>query len=127
MTKQKQAERLESIKALKKYLRPGKQVYTIVTHVSRSGMSRTIRLYTVRAGELVEITWHVSKILGWRNTDKGLLVQGCGMDMGFHTVYSLGYSLYPKGFKLAKNQYGRNGDTSGYDKDGGYALKQVWM
>lgn len=47
------------------------------------------------------------------------------MDMTFEVVYELGHYLYPKGFKLSKGQYGRNGDTSGYDKDGGYALTNV--
>jgi hypothetical protein len=28
-----------------------------------------------------------------------------------------------KGFKF----YGRNGDASGWDADGGYALRQEWM
>ena len=47
------------------------------------------------------------------------------MDMGFALVYELSRELYPKGFKVAG--VGRNGDTSGHDKDGGYALKQRWL
>ena|ERR1035437_1828097 len=50
---------------------------------------------------------------------------GCGMDMGFHLVYNLGRTLFPEGFKVEGR--GRNGDASGWDKDGGYALKQRWI
>jgi hypothetical protein len=81
--------------------------------------------------------------------DAGLFVSGCGMDMCFHTVYNLGRILFPDGFgeegelshgrkirpqtreqaakaveKGAKFR-GRNGDTSGWDTDGGYALKKA--
>jgi hypothetical protein len=84
----------------------------------------------------------------------GLKVGGCGMDMCFATVYNLGRALFPEGFgetltttgaasgkerrtrpiskaesarlvKAGWNAYGRNGDTSGWDNDGGYALKAV--
>ena len=55
----------------------------------------------------------------------GLVVGGCGMDMGFHVVYSLGRVLWPKGFKV--NGIGRNGDISGHDKDGGYRLVHQWL
>jgi len=79
----------------------------------------------------------------------GLKVNGCGMDMCFSTVYNLGRALFPEGFgergkmpmghivrpgtpvlaakAVAKGAkfYGRNADPSGWDKDGGYALKAV--
>jgi len=82
----------------------------------------------------------------------GLKVGGCGMDMCFATVYNLGSALFPEGFgevltttgaasgkqrstrpvskdeaarlvKAGWNARGRNGDTSGWEKSGGYALK----
>jgi hypothetical protein len=80
--------------------------------------------------------------------DAGLYVQGCGMDMCFHTVYNLGRTLFPDGFgeagfdgqagirrpktseeaaemvKAGWGFRGRNGDTSGWDNDGGYALNK---
>lgn len=52
-------------------------------------------------------------------------IGGCGMDMGFHIAYELGRVLFPEGFKV--DGVGRNGDTSGWDNDGGYALYQRWM
>ena len=59
--------------------------------------------------------------------DGSVIVGGCGMDMGFNIVYSLSRRLWPKGFKLPKGKAGRNGDTSGTDTDGGYALNQRWL
>lgn len=47
------------------------------------------------------------------------------MDMGFSVVYNLSSALFPDGFKTTG--FGRNGDTSGWDKDGGYKLKQEWI
>lgn len=109
----------------------GKTVYTTVHKVSSTGMSRTMSVFVVDEDDSIRnITSYVAMLTG--NTylrDKNhLRVGGCGMDMGFHVVYSLGRCLYPDGFKLPKDKkYGRNGDTSGYDKDGGYALNQQWL
>ncbi len=87
------------------------------------------------------------------NKDRAVIVGGCGMDMAFALVYELGYALYPDGFgQLSSKDYGaqapmthrpktkkeaanmieagvvfergRNGDTGGWDNDGGYALNK---
>lgn len=104
-------------------------VYTKVNHVSSSGMTRHISCYVARNNQIEDITWYVSQVIGERRNNKngGIVVGGCGMDMGFHLVYWLSGALYPKGFKLADGERGRNGDTSGYDTDGGYCLKQRWL
>ena len=52
----------------------------------------------------------------------GLRVSGCGMDMGFHVVYNLGYALWPDGTPEPHGT--RNGAP---DSDGGYALKHRWL
>jgi hypothetical protein len=111
---------------LHEYLKAGDKVYTILRQVSRSGMSRHISVLTSKN---YDITYLVAKVLGERRNenDGGLVIGGCGMDMGFEVVYRLGYALYPKGFKLTKGMYGRNSDTSRYEKDGGYAFKQEWL
>ena len=97
----------------------------------------------------------VAKALDWTFDDKrvALHVTGCGMDIGFHVVYCLSSVLYPNGYGLkcedcgyrpaAKDQTtliyapskclkshkfcGRNGDPTGWDPDGGYALEHQWM
>lgn len=119
-----------STKYLKKLFARNTRVYTSVKRVSSSGMSRHILVYVSRKNQIIDITWHVGNVAGYTHSDKtgGLIVGGCGMDMGFHLIYSLSRCLYPKGYKLPKSQkYGRNGDTSGFDKDGGYRLKQQWL
>jgi hypothetical protein len=124
----------EALEYLHKYLKPSDKVYTILRQVSRSGMSRHISvLRGTRTGDIAEahephdITYLVARVLGERRDDKdgGLVVSGCGMDMGFEIVYRLGYALFPNGFEV--KGIGRNGDASGWDKDGGYALKQEWL
>lgn len=123
-------EKTEAIASLKKMgVKAGKKVYTIVRHVSASGMSRSISSFIQHKGDIICIDWYINRILGYKfdKNQRGLKIGGCGMDMGFHLVYSLGRALYPEGFKLTKDQYGRNGDKSGFDKDGGYSLKQTWM
>ncbi len=161
---QKQVEQQEAIDHLRKVLKPGDRVFGIVRTVSRSGMSRTIDFYAF--GERIEhgkssgcdriyLSGYVATALDYRRDNSGALkVQGCGMDMIFHTVYNLSRTLFPDGFGLPCENgtvkgpmhwqegyrpktaqeaaemveakaafYGRNGDRSGWDEDGGYALK----
>lgn len=124
MTKQVQAE---AIKLLRKLVRPGDTVHTILRHVSASGMTRRIDLVKITRKGPLYLTVLAAKACGYRTTGNGngLVIGGCGMDMGFEAVYQLGRALFPKGFKV--KGVGRNGDKSGWDKDGGYALKQQWL
>ena len=95
-----------------------------------------------------DISWLVADAIGdrWDDRRGGVVVGGCGMDMCFATVYALGRALFPDGFgivgekdgkrrrpKTAKAAAqmvrhgwafrGRNSDRSGWDTDGGYALR----
>lgn len=130
------ASALKTLKALK----PGQTIYFVVTHVSKSGMQRSIEFYipehgatwdakrerSIKSRQLVieRITWEMSRVLGYRIDQKhgGVVVGGCGMDMGFHCVYNLGRVLFPKG--TSKPHGTRNGKP---DSDGGYALKSRQM
>jgi hypothetical protein len=108
---------------LLKLVKAGQTVYTDCHEVSRSGMSRRISVYIVVKGEIVDITRRVSIITGSGLSSRGgLIVGGCGMDMGFHIVYTLGRCLWPKG--TSKPHRTRNGAP---DRDGGYALKHSWL
>lgn len=100
---------------------------------------------------IYDISWLVAKAIGARFDDKngGVVMGGCGMNMCFAAVYNLGRVLFPDGFgilgerqppmspkkvrpnspkhaaQLVRAGYefrGRNGDASGWDTDGGYAL-----
>ena len=74
-------------------------VWTSLKHVSQSGMSRDITLLTSHEGRILDITWYASHAmetgaLKERNGSRVIRVGGAGMDMGFHLVYSLSYSLF---------------------------------
>lgn len=110
-------------KELRKFIRPNQKVYTFLRSVSSSGMSRNISVFVVHGKELRNITHMVSDALAIGEAKTGgLRVTGCGMDMGFHVVYSLGMALWPKG--TAKPHGTRNGEP---DRNGGYALKHEWI
>lgn len=147
--KGKQARREYCKQELRSMLKPGDTVYCMVRSVSSSGMSRTISLYIIENGKLRNIDGLVVDVLDYRESKRGgFVVNGCGMDMCFGTVYNLGRYLFPDGFGIdgkdslglrfpapltkqaAENAVkrgfifrGRNGDSSGWDSDGGYALK----
>jgi hypothetical protein len=122
----RQQEREDSRNSLREMLKPGTKVYTILTHVSRSGMSRNIKVIYMKGGQPIDISYSVANVLGYPQADDGSVkIGGAGMDMGFALVYELGYALYPKGFKTEPG-YWRN-EPMEYETDGGYALKQEWM
>lgn len=102
LTKKQQAEneRNEAKEKLRGWLKPGDTVFTILRHVSRSGMMRHISLVANVEGETMDITYWAAKAMGDKLADDGgIKVGGCGMDMGFSLVYSLGRTLYPDGFQ----------------------------
>lgn len=70
-------------------------VYVVLRSRSKSGMSRTLTLFTIRDNEPRDITHKVGLVCGWKlNKDGDLKVSGCGMDMGFHVVYTLSRFLF---------------------------------
>jgi len=122
MTKKQQSVEVAR-ETLRKMVKPGDTVQTILRHVSRSGMTR--RISVIVNGNDVDYLVEQLGVYNRAKNGPGLVVGGCGMDMGFSLVYSLSRRLFPKGFKV--DGTGRNGDTSGWDDDGGYALKQRWL
>ena len=123
----KDTAKQEAIEELRTMLKPGDTVYTILRHVSRSGMSRVIDPVLMTPDGPRTIAHLAAKVLDSPlDRDRwGVKQTGCGMDMGFNLVYNLSYYLFPDGFRVEGR--GRNGDMSGWDKDGGYALKQKWL
>lgn len=143
----------DAVARLREWVKPGDTVYCILRHVSSSGMSRVIDLKIIHDGAPLHIGYNVAKALGmsWDDRRNGIKVGGCGMDMGFALVYELAHALFPDGFGVVgtlplghsirpqtKEQAseavargavfrGRNGDDSGWDNDGGYALKHSWL
>jgi hypothetical protein len=175
---QAESQREDALLRLRAILKPGDTVYCVLRNRSASGMTRRISVFaldkqdakTRTAGWFIhDISFDASKVLRERinHDDGGLIISGCGMDMGFHVVYELGRRLFPEGFgeegqllrkSTAKQRMdpayntdpidtrrpatpaeakamvgagyefrGRNGDRSGWDTDGGYALRRVWL
>lgn len=107
-------ERNESIAALRKILKSGDTVYTVIRKAAPSGMSREIDLFVFRGArgdKKLWLSWHASKVLGIPQAKDGgaLKVRGAGMDMGFGVVYELSSRLF----------HGKN--------RAGYLLKQEWL
>jgi hypothetical protein len=113
----KELEKSESIERLRKLFAGDTKpvIYTINRHTSASGMSRDISLLYVKGGAIHNITYSASLALGWSLSEKSgnraIRVNGTGMDMGFHTVYTLSSVLF-------------RGTVEG---DAGYTLKQEWL
>jgi hypothetical protein len=117
MTTLKERDQQASITRLREILTPGDTVYTVMTHVSRSGMLRHIKPLAHYKGEVVNVSWDVARALDWQmNKDRDAVkVDGCGMDMGFHLVYSLSYALFRDSAQIDSRQ------------QSGYLLNQRWL
>lgn len=101
----------EALARLHELLKPGDTVHTILRHVARSGMSRRISAVKIGPdGDTFQLD-HLIEAIGLARTGKheGLIIGGCGMDMGFHLVYELSSRLFPDGFGCI----GKGADGSG--------------
>ena len=143
MTKAQEKERQEAKEYLRTLIKPGDTVYTILRHVSRSGMSQVIDplVMTTDARPYSIAGWVAEALDEPLDRDRwGVEVGGCGMDMGGHLVYNLSYILFPDGFGCIGEHCPSNDHSNDYlnpgrdktldyspdrhHKDGGYALKQ---
>ena len=98
------AQQQEAKEMIRKFVKPGGTVYTVIRSVSRSGMSRCMDAYAFYLDDKGRIQkqyltgWLVALGIGsqsrsmWEKS-AGMRVNGCGMDMGFHVVDSLNYAL----------------------------------
>lgn len=145
-TKQEKQEQLaHTVTTLNNLVKPGDTLYTEVTHVARSGMSRSIRVFVMSNNEPIDITYYAMVLLGLKvdQTNGGVKMSGCGMDMGFALVYDLSRVLFRDKFECIGNsdEYskrcpsndhvnsgpGRNDYTPHMHSNGGYALRQRWL
>jgi hypothetical protein len=73
-------------------------------------------LKVVENGRITDITYYAAAVLDYPlvevNGSRALRVGGCGMDMGFHAVYSLSSVLFR---------------TRAADGDSGYLLNHSWL
>src|SRR3989304_5798546 len=99
----KKTEQIEIAKQkLKDMLPPGTTVYTVLRHVSQSGMFRIIDMQIKTETGISRIPPYLLDDVGfYYKQDKreaGYRVSGCGMDMGFAIVYDLARILYNEGW-----------------------------
>lgn len=132
------ADKAKALEYLHEYLKPGDKVYTILRHVSQSGMNRRISVIIPTLSKegkpgFYDITHLVATACEYRTDprNEGLKVGGCGMDLGFSVVYHLSHVLWPDGFACTgdgcpSNDHS-NGENNSHHIDGGYALKQSWL
>lgn len=102
MTTASRTEQTEAVERLREWVNEGDTIYCILRHVSRSGMLRVIDLVKVDGDRVYSLGWNAAKAIGWtydRERD-GVKVNGAGMDMGFHLVYTLAQVMYGDGYKL---------------------------
>lgn len=121
---------------LRELLNPGDTVYLVLTHVARSGMQRRIMALIVRGEperttpEIMDVSGLVARAIGWRYVGhhaQGVVVNGTGMDMGFHLVYTLAGCLVasaPTGNAWHPASAPLGNWT---DREVGYALTHRWL
>jgi hypothetical protein len=111
-------DRVEALEALRDRVeratrdRDGRPiVYLVLRSVARSGMSRVIWPFVTVDGEPLGLGYCGAVALERRYDERkeGIVVQGCGMDMGFELVYAMSCKLY------------------GYQDRGGYRLSHRWL
>lgn len=141
MATRQSPEQRAAIDILWANLVPGDTLYTILRHVSRSGMQREIDIISIKCAEVRHWSHVVARALGRKiGPHYGIKIGGAGMDMGFALVYELSSVLWPDGFmcvgdsticgKRCPSNDHSNGDrnyTPHLHRDGGYALRQAWI
>ena len=130
-------ERERARDQLREILPPGSTVYTILHQVGRSGMSRRVGVRAIVDGEPMYLDGliHAAEPSFFPLGDReGIIMGGCGMDMGFHLVYSLSRMLYRDAFDCIGEDCPSNDHSNGdrdytphKHSDGGYALRQRWI
>jgi hypothetical protein len=114
----------EDINRLKAWIEANNYtVYTVIRHVSKSGMMREIsavipvidiprydntgdkpRVVHPHVMQFVHPSYTIAGLLNRSYSDKNghnaVVCHGCGMDMGFDLVYNLSSVLYGDGYKI---------------------------
>jgi hypothetical protein len=94
--------REQAIEKLREAIEPNDTLYTQLEHVTKSGMTRFIKVRQIKDDYPYDFTYLVAKALDWKYSDKyyAIKVGGCGMDMGFDLIYNLSYVLHGDGYAI---------------------------
>lgn len=103
---------------LREEFKPGDTVWTILQHVGSSGMTRRIGVRSITDNLPHECDGLVAVALDLKfDRDRGGVVMGgCGMDMGFHLAYSLSSTLYPDGHACLGEKCPSNDHSNDYNE-----------
>ena len=84
------------------YLHGQTTIWVLCRHVSSGGATRVLSFFVVKDNTILCIDWFLQDFLGYKPHKKfdGVVVKGCGMDMGFHVVYSLSQALFNDGYAI---------------------------
>lgn len=126
MTKDEAKQHLATI------LPPGARIYTVLRHVSRSGMMRHVDAYAMVDNRPEYLNGYIAALTGIRRTKEGYLkMGGCGYDVGHEVAYVTSSCLYREGFSCIGDRCPSNDHSNrvktDYHKGGGYALRHEWM
>jgi hypothetical protein len=87
---------------LRKYLADGDRIWTIIDHVSRSGMSRRVQVLIPYVDErtgkaaILDVPMYVNHALGatWNPDARGVHVKGCGFNVAQYVADNLAFALF---------------------------------
>lgn len=147
MTTTSKTEQQEAQDQLREWIKPGDTLYTVLRHVSASGMTRWIDVYRMTDNDPHWLSSLVAKATNMTLDRKreAIKIGGAGMDMGFAIVYELSHALYGDGYRCigvggsGKRGYhcpsnthvnpGKNRDKygAGVTHRDGYALNHRWI
>ena len=90
---------------LNQILKRNETIYSVIRHVSQSGMTRHITFFIIKDGQVWHIDNLISDYLDYRTNKRfnALVVGGCGMDMAFSVVNNLQEEM-----NYSKNTYHNN-------------------
>jgi hypothetical protein len=100
-------------------------------------MTRHISLYVIKPVtrhdktqyEPINLDYWVAKLLDRKLAKQnGIIEQGCGMDMGFHLVYSVSSILFHNDPRFIKTEKpNANLSQNVFERSAGYWLTQRWL
>jgi len=87
--------RAEAMANLREWMPRDSTVYLVLRHRSKGGMTREIGLVVFHDGHAIHPNAAVAEALGYRIGKRdGVLVKGCGRDMGSVLVRQISRALY---------------------------------
>jgi len=94
----------EIIRRLKQVFPVGSTAYTSLVDVTKSGMTRWIKVIKIEEDRPFYYSYPINTLLDCkqetRNGSQCVKVGGCGMDMGFHLIYTISSILHDDGYAI---------------------------